>query len=288
MEKTKGGWADMIAFDFEYFKPQTIQEAAQLSESLKQQRRQPAYYSGGTEILTLGRISQWYADAVIDLKEIPECNVLKTEQSIITIGSCITLDQLKQANVYPMLSKTIGEIADHTARQKITIGGNLCGQIMYREGVLPLLLADCNLVIAGPKGSRTVSIHEIFREQLQLQSSEFLLQIQIDSQFVGLPYRSVKKRKQGNVGYPLVTLTAIKKENQTRIAISGVCSYPFLFNQAIDHGDGQSIEEKISQIESAIPEPVLDDIEGSADYRLYVLRNTLRDVLNSLEGVEYV
>lgn len=278
----------MIAFDFEYFKPQTAQEATQLFQSLKQQGRQPSYYSGGTEILTLGRINQWYADAVIDIKEIPECNVIEVNQSIITIGAAITLDQLKQADVYPMLSKTIGEIADHTARQKITIGGNLCGQIMYREGVLPLLLADCNLVIACPKGNRVVSIHEVFHQQLQLQSSEFLVQIQIDPQYIGLPFRSVKKRKQGNVGYPLLTLAAIRQDNISRIAISGICSYPFLYDQVIDHSNGQNIEDSIEKIVSAISGPVLDDVEGSADYRLFVLRNTLRDVLNSLEGVEYV
>ncbi|MDV2583678.1 FAD binding domain-containing protein, partial [Alkalibacillus haloalkaliphilus] len=63
----------MISFDFEYYKPTSINEATQLFQSLVEQGKEPIYFSGGTEVITLGRINQIQTDAVIDFKGIPEC-----------------------------------------------------------------------------------------------------------------------------------------------------------------------------------------------------------------------
>ena len=55
-------------------------------------------------------------------------------------------------------------MADHTARGKITLGGNICAQIFYREAVLPFLLADSEVIIAGPKGMKVAAINQVFDE----------------------------------------------------------------------------------------------------------------------------
>ena len=73
-------------------------------------------------------------------------------------------------------------MADHTARGKITLGGNICAQIFYREAVLPFLLADSQVVIVGPDGIRVSPINEIFHKQLQLKKGEFLVQIATDKE----------------------------------------------------------------------------------------------------------
>ncbi|WP_178076322.1 FAD binding domain-containing protein, partial [Pseudomonas sp. 2822-15] len=78
---------------------------------------------------------------------------------------------------FPLLTKTSKDVADHTARTKITLGGNICGNIFYREVVLPFLLTDSQVIIAGPKGYRTESINHIFNQVLQLERGEFLVQI---------------------------------------------------------------------------------------------------------------
>ena len=67
----------MIPYDFEYYKPSSIQEALNLFVELNKTGRKPVYFSGGTEIITLGRLNLVTGDAVIDLKEIPECNGIK-------------------------------------------------------------------------------------------------------------------------------------------------------------------------------------------------------------------
>src|SRR4051794_17363318 len=122
----------MLPFDFEYYRPETLNEAVDLYRSLDQQGKQPMFFSGGTELITLGRIDLAYTEAVIDIKGIAECNIMQINDDHLFLGSTLTLTQIEEANRFPLLTKTASEVADHTARGKITLGGNICAQIYYR------------------------------------------------------------------------------------------------------------------------------------------------------------
>ncbi|WP_160719075.1 FAD binding domain-containing protein [Bacillus sp. USDA818B3_A] len=279
----------MLPFDFEYYRPKTLTEAIELFQFLKGQGKQPFYYSGGTELLTLGRINLAYSDAVIDIKKIPECNVMEAESASVRFGSCLTLTAIEEANLFPLLTKTASEVADHTARGKITLGGNICARIFYREAVLPFLLADSKLLIAGPKGSRFVGIIDVFREYLQLTPGEFLVQIVTENRYIHAPYFTVKRRQQWETGYPLITIAALKIDGHIRVAISGLCPFPFrssFVEDAVNAAD-LSKEARVERALKALPQPILDDVEGSSEYRLFVLRNLLLDVIDTLDSVQY-
>ncbi|SIG65717.1 Uncharacterised protein [Mycobacteroides abscessus subsp. abscessus] len=42
--------------------------------------------------------------------------------------------------------------------------------------------------------------------------------------------------------------------------------------------------ERAERALAYLPQPVLDDVEGSKEYRLFVLRNTITDCIQQLEG----
>lgn len=63
----------MISFDFEYFRPDTIEEAINIFNNLADSGKKPVYYGGGSEIISLARVSQIEFKSVVDLKSIPEC-----------------------------------------------------------------------------------------------------------------------------------------------------------------------------------------------------------------------
>ncbi|MEA1012562.1 FAD binding domain-containing protein [Bacillus cereus] len=276
----------MIPSDFEYYRPHSITEALQLYSKLYQEEKYPIYYGGGTEIITLGRFGNLNTHSVIDIKEIPECNVLGRNQHHMVLGAALTLTRVSESNVFPLLSNTASRVADHTARNKITLGGNIAGEICYREAVLPFLLADSTFGIVGMKGIRYVSIHSLFIERLRLSKGEFLLQVLTDIEYIGLPFYSVKKRKLEKIDYPVITLAALKKGNKIRMAFSGLCDFPFRSTamEITINNNQMSVEDKIENTVLYIPAPVLDDIRGSREYRLFVLRNILRDMLEHFEG----
>ncbi|MBO9129431.1 FAD binding domain-containing protein [Bacillus sp. 165] len=276
----------MIPFDFEYYQPHSIREAVQLFYKLYREKKQPLYYGGGTEIITLGRNKQAFTKAVIDIKEIPECNVLGQHKNHLVLGTALTLTQVAEASVFPLLGKTAAKIADHTARNKITLGGNIVGEVPYREAVLPFLLTNSTLVVAGMEGVRYVPIHQMFIEKLRLNKGEFLVQMITDIEYVTLPYYTVKKRKLEKIDYPLVTMSALKKGNNIRMAFSGLCAFPFrsLYMEAEINNHSLRMEERIERTILQIPASVLDDLRGSKDYRLFVLKNMLLDMVTSFEG----
>lgn len=278
----------MLPFDFDYFKPATLKEAVDLYQYFEQQGNKPMFISGGTELITLGRINLVYTEAVIDLKEIVECNHMQFSEEYLVLGSALTLIAIEEANLFPLLTKTASEVADHTARGKITLGGNICAQIFYREAVLPFLLADSRVVTVGSEGVRVVPINEIFREQLQLKEGEFLVQIATEKRFIEAPFFTFKRRQQWDTGYPLITVAAVNIDNEIRIAVSGLCPYPFRSQEveAALNKRGIQVEERVNGALALLPEPILDDVEGSTEYRLFVLQNLMYDVLATLERHE--
>lgn len=274
----------MLPFDFDYYKPTTLKEAVDLYQYLNQQGRQPLFISGGTELITLGRIDLVYTEAVIDLKGVAECNVMEFDGEYLVLGSTLTLTQIEEANLFPLLTKTASEIADHTSRGKITLGGNICARIFYREAVLPFLLSDSQVVIVGPGGMRVVPINEIFKEQLQLNNGEFLVQVATEKRFSDAPFYTFKRRQQWDTGYPLITIAAINFNDEIRVAFSGLCPFPFRSRQVEEalNQTNLSTEDRVNRALSVLPASILDDIEGSAKYRMFVLQNLLLDILASL------
>ena len=276
----------MLSPHLVYFKPNTIQEATKLFQDLREKGKKPLYYGGGTEIITLARLNLVHTDAIIDLKVISECNIYQLLGDELIIGSTIGLYKFEEKILYPLLTEASKEIADHTARNKITVGGNICGEIYYREAVLPFLLADSEVVIAGPSGIRKKQINDVFQKELLLNEGEFLVQILTKKEMVNVPSISIKKRKQWDDGYPLVTVASLKKDGFIRFAFSGLCPFPFRSKEMEERLNDKSLsyQERISAAVEYIPSPILNDIEGSKEYRLFVLKNTLIHIFSTLGG----
>ncbi|MBA9028975.1 FAD binding domain-containing protein [Peribacillus huizhouensis] len=274
----------MLPFDFEYYKPASLKEAIDLYQTAAKNRKKPMFISGGTELITLGRINLVHTEAVIDLKDIAECMVMQFEGDYLVIGSTLSLTKIEETNHFPLLTKTASEVADHTSRGKITLGGNICAQIFYRETVLPFLLADSQVVIVGPSGIKVSPINNLFHEQLQLGTGEFLIQVATAKRFVTAPFVSIKRRQQWDTGYPLITVAALKIGEEVRVALSGLCPFPFRSKkvETLLNNREWPIEDRVNSALSELPGPILNDVEGSAEYRLFVLRNLLHDVLEVL------
>ncbi len=277
----------MIPFDFEYYRPDTLEEAIGLYQSLEERGLKPLYYGGGTEIISMARLNSIYTGAVIDIKVIPECQKLEIVEGQLIIGSVITLTEIMESNLFPLLGKSGGRVADHTIRDKITIGGNLCGKIFYREAILPLLLAESEVVIAGPGGERRVGIQEVFQQTMQLSPGELVVQIITEQEYMFLPHRGIKKTRLDKVDYPLISIAVLKKAEQIRMAVSGLCGFPFrsfAMEQELNNRS-LALEERVRRLTGHLPAPILSDLQGSAEFRKFVFQNTLLNIVRDLDEV---
>ncbi|HEX9062377.1 MAG TPA: xanthine dehydrogenase, partial [Clostridia bacterium] len=148
---------------------------------------------------------------------------------------------------------------------------------------------DCHVIVASENKFKWILIHEVFIDRLMLPKCEFIVQFIIGKEYTSLPFIHVKKTKNEKIDYPLISIAALKKDSRIRLAMSGVCSFPFRASLELEeYLNDRSIsrEARVENTVNNLPAPVLNDISGSDSYRRFVLKNTLCSVLESLEGIK--
>lgn len=278
----------MIPFDFAYYKPDTVEEAVSLYDRLAKKNNKVMYYGGGTEFISMARRYNQYADAVIDIKGIPECNEFDFYGNELNIGSAVTLTKISNINKFPLLSLAVKRIADHTIQDKISLGGNIVGSIIYKESVLPLLVSNSDIVLESKAGRRIVPLNSVFDKKLLLKEGEMVVKVMTKKKYVDYPYQHVKRTKNDRIDYPLLSVVALKDNRKINTAFSGLCDYPFRSKkiESILNDTELDKDRKIDKIIDNIPGKVLNDVSGTSEYRKFMLGAIISEIIDSFEEEE--
>jgi CO/xanthine dehydrogenase FAD-binding subunit len=268
----------MIPFDFDYYLPDSLKEATDIFGALQREGKNPIYYAGGTEIISMARVFNIRPGAVIDIKKIPECTGMGTDGERLSFGAAVTMSDIYEANYFPLLGLAAGRIADHTVQVRLTLGGNLAGTIIYHETMLPLMLADAAVYISSPAGDREVPIKEALSNGKALSPGELIVRVSVDKQYASMPCSHVKKSRSEKIGYPVVSLSAIYIDGDMRSAVSGLVSYPYRFND-LSLKNKYSAASLAQRLLREAPSPVIDDVYGSAGYREFVFEKTAENMI---------
>lgn len=275
----------MIPFNFRYYKPTSLNEAISIYKELDSKGKSPIYYGGGTEFISMARMSNVYSEGVIDIKDIKECNTHNIQDDKLVIGSAITLGDITKSDLFPLLTKTVGRIADHSIQGKITLGGNLAGTIIYKESMLPLLITDSEIVTEGINGRTNRPIMKLLNNGNTLSKGELILNVIVDKHFLDCPFIHVKRTKYEKIDYPLISMSALKYKDRIRIAFSGLCEYPFRSLEIEEYLNHKSISAKkrIDKIIDEVSSEIITDISGSKQYRKFILTTMLDELLEKFE-----
>ncbi len=281
----------MIPFNFEYYRPETVKEAVKLFGDLNLLGKKVIYYGGGSEFISMARVGNVYADAVIDIKGIDECMgyILKDEDLII--GAGVTLSRIAEGNLFPLLTMAVKRIADHTMQGKITIGGNMCGTIIYKESILPLLVSDSEVVLEGLNGRRREFINDIFHDRLELDRGEMIVKIIVPQKFLHLPHWHIKRTKNEVVDYPLITAVGLRDKQKINIAFSGLGDYPFRSKPLEDilNNKGSSKKNLIEECVDSVEDEIKDSLTASKEFKKFMLHHVLEDTVTRLkEGKHWI
>lgn len=270
----------MLSFDFEYYRPDTIEEAVEVYKELEIMKKQPLYFSGGTEVVSMARKGVLKFNALIDLKNIKEMRDYVPNEEEIYFGANMTLNEAAEQESFPLLSRVVETIADHTVRNRITLGGNICGRLGYREAVLPFLLVDAEVCIAGAEGVKTLSMEAAFDKRLMLSSGEFVTGFKVKKSGSSLDGSSIRKVRTADVDYPLLQIAAMKDERGIKLAISGLCPYPFR-SKALEQylNDVEGSDWDIKGIYKLLPAAVKDDHIASSEYRKAVFEKSIEKLM---------
>lgn len=272
----------MIPFDFDYCKAETIEEAIKAYTEFKESGKAPLYYGGGTEIVTLCRRGQISPGALIDIKSIPECRVLGVEEGRAVFGSALSLSEIVDSKAFPLLACTCRGIADRTVRNRLTLGGNVCGRLPYREAILPFLLCEGEALIAEEKSTRWVPLKAIFDKRLKLAPGELLVQMAVPKEALELPYSVVRKTKGGHIAYPIVSAAGVKAKGAIRIALSGAFAYPALLGSTSSFEEGVGATGPFVELIEPFAASFISDVWASSDYRRSLAELSVAQIFEEL------
>ena len=153
----------MIPSAFDYVKATTVDEAV---AALVAAGEDAKILGGGQSLLPVLRLRLNAPSTIVDISNVAEIRTITDEGSSLLIGAGVTTDEVANNALVkahaPLLSMTAETVADRAIRHRGTFGGS-CAHA-DPAGDLPTAAAalDCEFVIAGPGGRRTVSASDFF------------------------------------------------------------------------------------------------------------------------------
>jgi len=265
----------MIPFDIEYLQPDSLAQAVAFHGESEAAGKTAVYFGGGTELITGARGGTERFDVAIDIKRIPELSEFDPGRR--RFGAGVRLSDLAEQTAVPLLARAARGIADRTIRNSITLGGNICGRLPYREAMLPLLLHDAELTFVGYGGTRKVRATDAFAKRLRLTRGEFLVSVAFP-ETAGAEGFYRRRTADSRVDYPLMTLLMVRAGDSVRFSVGGAYGYPLRDPAAEELLASRGVDAAIDSIRDTLRK----DFRGSAEYRRNLLGRALEDGLEEL------
>ncbi len=273
---------------FDYYKPENLEELSEIKQQFTQDGISFVYYSGGTELMSQFRKGMQVPDAVIDIKGIKELYVseiidLENGNKKYKIGSCVSLN-----NTVDICPKTMGnvieKIADHTIRNAITLGGNICGRLAFREAVLPLLARNATVGLYDGQ-LITKKLSEVFQGFMRFPKGTLVHHFEWEE--IESTYERVQRFDNGiSVDYPLVTQYVYVLDDRVFVAISGFAPFPMTAEFSYKELMNMNVEQRVDTLNEPFMAKAKKDANASAEYRKAILVKATQNVIRDWEAIK--
>ena len=280
--------------DFAYVAANTVSEAVTLLDEKGQAAR---ILAGGTDLIVQVREARRDVDWMIDIKSIPEVNVLDYNADTgLTLGAGVecykiyAVDEICEA--YPGLVDATKIIGGTAIQGRAAVGGNLCNASPAADCIPPLIVLNASCVIAGPNGERELPVEQFCTGpgQTALENGEMLVSMKIpapasNSSSFYLRFIPRNEMDIAVVGAGAsVTLDAAKQTIvSARIALGAVAPTPLFAEEASALLAGREVSEaaidEAAQAAQAIARPI-SDMRGTAEQRTHLVGVLTRRALN--------
>ncbi len=152
----------MYSESFEYFRPKTLAQAAQLLRKHKGSR----LLAGGHSLLPAMKFRLASAKALVDLGGIKGLSGIKARGKTLEIGATTTHAEIAASALVkkscPILAETAAQIGDIQVRNRGTIGGSIAHADPAADFPTVLVALGATVVTKGPKGARRIPADKFF------------------------------------------------------------------------------------------------------------------------------
>ncbi len=283
--------------DFEYEQPQSLAEAVQLVQEHQGAAR---LLAGGTDLIDQVRMGRYQPDYVIDIKKIPELNVLEHSSEGLRIGAAVPCYKIygdkEIVKQYSALTDSCTIIGGTQIQSRASVGGNLCNSGPAGDSIPSLIALDATCVIAGSQGERTVPVADFCTGPGKnvLKPGELLVELRFPARpaHSSSHFRRFIPRNEMDIAVVSVGASVVLDDKgetivSARIALGAVGPKVINAVEAADALAGQPVNEdsiqKAAEIAISLATPITD-MRGTKEYRLHLTGVLTKRVL--LKAIE--
>jgi len=271
-------------------RPTTVAEAASVLMEFGDKAR---LYAGGAELLLLLRNRLIDAEVLIDVKKIDRLRRLEANNGTLRVGACLTHHELaKNALIRewaPSLALAESQVANIRVRNQGTLGGNLAFNDPHSDHGTVLLVHNASVTIGNAKGERRLALDAFFVDMYAtaLEAGELLLEVEIPRLPAGMTssYLRLHRYQRPTLGVAVAARITEGKIEEARLAVGCIGPKAQRLSELEKKISGAPLSDakRIFAAEKnylrKLLQPV-DDLLGSADYKLYMAGVMLGDALD--------
>jgi CO/xanthine dehydrogenase FAD-binding subunit len=206
---------------FEYFTPDSIEEACTLLEMLDTGTK---ILAGGTDVLVELRKPGYESPTdIIDISRISSLRGIEESSDIVLIKPLTTHTEILRSKIIsavaPLLQSAVASIGSPQIRNRGTVGGNLMNAAACADTVPPLIALGATIVLRSARGERVVALSDFFVKPYATtaQRDEILVAIRFPKLPVGAKTAFVKLGRRNALSISRLSVAAIVVKDGTGV-----------------------------------------------------------------------
>jgi carbon-monoxide dehydrogenase medium subunit len=280
---------------FEIHQPGSAIEASQM---LSHFGDDAGFYAGGTELLLAMKHQALNYRHLIDLKVVPGLDSITVRDGFLEIGATSTHRSIERSGLVQNNQLALAEMESQVANVRVratgTLGGNLCFAEPHSDPATLLLVLDGAVKVESAAGSRDIPVGELIAGAYanNLAAGEILTKITVPcakpTHRAAYMKFQIHERPTLGLGLWLETPDAGRTFTDARVAVGCVCPFPTrgLNAEKLLTGSRGDAENRLPDAADTIADAadLVDDNEGSAEYKRHLIHVFLRRVFRKAAG----
>lgn len=278
---------------FAYHAPATVAEALELLARLENAR----ILAGGQSLMPMLNMRFVLPDHLIDINGIVDLAYIRREGDWLEIGAMTRQRDLEFSDELrkscPLLVEAILNVGHRQTRNRGTLGGSLCHLDPAAEMPSVAAVYDAEIVIAGPKGRRSMPFAEFAQGYMTpaLEPDEMLVALRYPLWPAQSGYSFVEyARRHGD--FAIASAAALMEADsdgriaRASLALGGVGAVPVRLPEAIEMLEGQKGSPSLFEAAARAARSIdaMEDALITADYRRHLAGVLLKRALLSAYG----
>ncbi len=272
-----------------YFAPASVDEVL---EVLARYGKEARIIAGGTDLIVELDRGLRHLEAVIDITRIAGLDGIEERDGTVALGPLVTHNQVANderiiARALP-LAQAAWEVGSPQLRNRGTIAGNLITASPANDTITPLVALGARVTLrSAARGERVLSLEEFYTgfRKVALQPDEMLVRIEFPALREGERGGFHKLALRRAQAISVVNVAIVLRAGEARVALGSVAPTILRASEAEALLGGAALTderiEEAARLVAAAATPI-DDVRGTAEYRVQVLRVVTRRLLLAL------